>query len=165
MSKTKEQPFREQLRILIFGGELQTMDLGDQSRRRRDQDQVLDAVESGLKTISYLDGEFRRGAEAAASIADSYNSSSTHDYLLGDCILHKINLRAEPPRRNLVRKPLECKKAREELRKLDAAFTALSVLRVDADANKNQKWSLTMQYIDELARAREGELVALLKNK
>jgi hypothetical protein len=44
--------------------------------------------------------DFQRGAEAAASWADEYNGSTTHEYRLGDCILGKMNLRKERPRRN-----------------------------------------------------------------
>jgi hypothetical protein len=48
---------------------------------------------------------FTRGARAAAAIADDYNSSSTHPYRLGDCILDKLNLRERPgpPRKNRMR--------------------------------------------------------------
>ena len=47
--------------------------------------------------------EYRRGATAAAEIADGYNASTTHDYRLGDCVLAKINLRRGRPRRNTKR--------------------------------------------------------------
>lgn len=45
-------------------------------------------------------GEFRRGVLAAADVAQSYDSSSTHPYRLGDCILAKLNVSARKPRRN-----------------------------------------------------------------
>jgi len=40
------------------------------------------------KTIT----EYERGVRMAAEVADAYNSSSTHAYRLGDCILAKLNL-------------------------------------------------------------------------
>lgn len=45
--------------------------------------------------------EFKSGAMAAASIAASYDASSTHPYRLGDCILAKLNVSKRKPRRNL----------------------------------------------------------------
>lgn len=50
---------------------------------------VKQAYESG-----YEDGKregFKKGVQCAAEIADSYNSSTTHTYMLGDCILGKLN--------------------------------------------------------------------------
>lgn len=44
--------------------------------------------------------EFSRGARAAAEIADGYNQVTAHDHRLGDCVLARLNLRADPPRRN-----------------------------------------------------------------
>ena len=44
--------------------------------------------------------EFQRGAIAAASVADAYDSTSTHPYRLGDCILGKLNIRKQKPRIN-----------------------------------------------------------------
>lgn len=44
--------------------------------------------------------EFQRGAIAAASIAETYDGSSTHVYRLGDCILGKLNIRKPKPRIN-----------------------------------------------------------------
>ena len=44
--------------------------------------------------------DFKRGAIAAASVADSYDSTSTHPYRLGDCILAKLNIRRGKPRIN-----------------------------------------------------------------
>lgn len=35
---------------------------------------------------------YGRGVRHAAEIADTYNSSTTHPYMLGDCILSKLNL-------------------------------------------------------------------------
>lgn len=35
---------------------------------------------------------YRDGVRAAAEIASNYDSSSTHEYKLEDCILHKLNL-------------------------------------------------------------------------
>lgn len=43
---------------------------------------------------------FKQGAEAAAAVADEYNSLSLHDHRLGDCILAKLNLREEPVQPN-----------------------------------------------------------------
>lgn len=45
-------------------------------------------------------GEFARGARHAADIAEGYDASSAHEYRLGDCILAKMNLRDDSPRRN-----------------------------------------------------------------
>jgi hypothetical protein len=44
--------------------------------------------------------EFLRGARLAADIAETFNASSSHLYRLGDCILAKLNIRREKPRRN-----------------------------------------------------------------
>lgn len=44
--------------------------------------------------------EFQRGAIAAASVAETYDSTSTHPYRLGDCILGKLNIRKPKPRIN-----------------------------------------------------------------
>lgn len=44
--------------------------------------------------------EFQRGAVAAAAIAETYDSASTHPYRLGDCILAKLNVSRRKPRRN-----------------------------------------------------------------
>lgn len=44
--------------------------------------------------------EFIRGAKAAADVAVQYDGSSIHDHRLGDCILHKLNLRRCKPRKN-----------------------------------------------------------------
>ncbi len=44
---------------------------------------------------------FKRGVSAAAEVANSYNSSTTHPYMLGDCILGKLNqLGDKKPRKN-----------------------------------------------------------------
>lgn len=40
----------------------------------------------------YQDEARRAGIEIAASVADEYNSSSTHSHMLGDCILARLNL-------------------------------------------------------------------------
>lgn len=45
-------------------------------------------------------GEFQRGAIAAASVADTYNSTTTHVYRLGDCVLAKLNIGKRKPRAN-----------------------------------------------------------------
>lgn len=42
--------------------------------------------------------EFKRGAKAAAAIAQSYRT--THDYRLDDCILGKLNIGRAKPRKN-----------------------------------------------------------------
>ena len=44
----------------------------------------------------------RAGAKIAASVADSYNASTTHGHRLGDCILAKMNIGRtdRPPRLN-----------------------------------------------------------------
>lgn len=44
--------------------------------------------------------EFRRGARAAADVADAYNASTSHSHRLGDCVLAKLNLTKRKPRRN-----------------------------------------------------------------
>lgn len=44
--------------------------------------------------------EFQQGAVAAADLACGYNASSTHPYRLDDCILAKLNIRKQKPRRN-----------------------------------------------------------------
>ena len=44
--------------------------------------------------------EFQRGVVAAADVAASYDSTSTHPYRLGDCILAKLNVGKRKPRRN-----------------------------------------------------------------
>lgn len=44
--------------------------------------------------------EFQRGARAAADVARSYNSTSTHPYRLDDCILAKLNVSRRKPRLN-----------------------------------------------------------------
>lgn len=44
--------------------------------------------------------EFRKGVTFAASVADDYNGSTTHPYRLGDCIMAKLNLRRQRPRKN-----------------------------------------------------------------
>jgi hypothetical protein len=44
--------------------------------------------------------DFQRGAIAAASVAETYDSTSTHPYRLGDCILGKLNIRKQKPRIN-----------------------------------------------------------------
>jgi hypothetical protein len=46
--------------------------------------------------------DFRRGAVAAANVAASYDSTSTHPYRLADCILAKLNIGRRKPRRNRV---------------------------------------------------------------
>ena len=44
--------------------------------------------------------EFQRGVRAAADIARSYDSTSTHPYRLDDCILAKLNVGRRKPRKN-----------------------------------------------------------------
>lgn len=44
--------------------------------------------------------EFQRGVRAAADVARSYDSTSTHPYRLDDCILAKLNVGRRKPRRN-----------------------------------------------------------------
>jgi len=44
--------------------------------------------------------EFQRGVRAAADVAQSYDSTSTHPYRLDDCILAKLNVGRRKPRRN-----------------------------------------------------------------
>lgn len=46
--------------------------------------------------------DFQQGAIAAANLAATYDSSSTHPYRLSDCILAKLNIRKRTPRRNRV---------------------------------------------------------------
>lgn len=47
-----------------------------------------------------LKPDFQCGVIAAASVAESFDSTSTHPYRIGDCILAKLNMRKQPPRRN-----------------------------------------------------------------
>jgi hypothetical protein len=51
--------------------------------------------------------EFQCGAIHAADIADQYNSSSSHPYRLGDCILAKMNISRAKPRINRKARPSE----------------------------------------------------------
>jgi hypothetical protein len=44
--------------------------------------------------------DFQRGVIAAADVAAAYDSTSTHPYRLGDCILAKLNVGKRKPRRN-----------------------------------------------------------------
>lgn len=44
--------------------------------------------------------DFKRGVKAAADVAETYDSTSTHPYRLGDCILAKLNVGSRKPRRN-----------------------------------------------------------------
>lgn len=44
--------------------------------------------------------EFQRGVLAAADVARSYDSTSTHPYRLADCIVAKLNVTSRKPRRN-----------------------------------------------------------------
>lgn len=44
--------------------------------------------------------EFQQGVMAAADVAKAYDSTSTHPYRLGDCILAKLNVGRKKPRRN-----------------------------------------------------------------
>lgn len=43
---------------------------------------------------------YRRGVRAAAEIADSYNSSTIHRGMLGDCIMAKLNVGRGKIRKN-----------------------------------------------------------------
>lgn len=45
-----------------------------------------------------MNKDYKRGAQAAAAVADDY--ATTHEFRLGDCILGKLNLRNGKPRRN-----------------------------------------------------------------
>jgi hypothetical protein len=48
-----------------------------------------------------MNKEFVRGVLAAAAVAEMYNSSSTHEYRLDDCIAMKLNVVGRKrPRRN-----------------------------------------------------------------
>ena len=50
----------------------------------------------GIRRASY-----KKGVEHAAEVADQYNSSTTHPYSLGDCILGKLNqTERKRPRKN-----------------------------------------------------------------
>lgn len=47
---------------------------------------------------------FEKGVRHAAEIANHYNGSTTHPYMLGDCILAKLNRAVRSkPRKNKVR--------------------------------------------------------------
>lgn len=57
-----------------------------------------------LYTARQLDQAYSRGARHAALIADGYNGSTTHPYMLGDCILLKLNrIRKSGVRKNTER--------------------------------------------------------------
>lgn len=53
----------------------------------------------GIERLVNLD-DFKRGAKAAADVAETYSSTSTHPYRLGDCVLAKLNLSKRKPRIN-----------------------------------------------------------------
>lgn len=52
------------------------------------------------KIASAEKAAFKRGAEAAAGIAASYDYLSTHSHRVSDCVLSKLNLRDAKPRKN-----------------------------------------------------------------
>jgi hypothetical protein len=51
-----------------------------------------------------MSADFKRGAKAAADVAETYSSTSTHPYRLGDCILAKMNIGRRKPRINKLNK-------------------------------------------------------------
>ena len=54
--------------------------------------------------------DFIRGVKFAAECADQYNSSSTHRYRLGDCIMAKLNVLPKGKRVRLNKQKLIVKK-------------------------------------------------------
>lgn len=66
---------------------------------------VAPATGKPAKSHGRKSNDFQRGAEAAASVAEQYNASSTHPYRLDDCILAKLNIRKGEPRVNRQAKP------------------------------------------------------------
>ena len=79
--------------------------------------------------------EFRRGAEAAAAMAEQYNAGSSHEYRLDDCILGKLNLRDGKPRKNKARGQ-EMAKLRAEVDRLFKRVVALgAAIEKHRDAN------------------------------
>lgn len=71
------------------------VDLEREMNRRRPTKKKLKEKKPLMKR-----SDFHRGALAAASVADTYDSTSTHPYRLGDCILAKLNIRKQKPRIN-----------------------------------------------------------------
>lgn len=61
---------------------------------------LRDVMKVDGKTISERWDSFQSGAIAAADVADGYNSTSSHPYRLGDCILAKMNIGKRKPRAN-----------------------------------------------------------------
>lgn len=60
-----------------------------------------DALRISAKVRAAEKAAFRRGAEKAAAVAsDMYDGCSTHKYRIDDCVLSKMNLRSEKPRKN-----------------------------------------------------------------
>lgn len=48
-----------------------------------------------------MTSDFKKGACAAASVASDYDSTTTHPFKLGDCVLAKLNIGTRPvPRIN-----------------------------------------------------------------
>ncbi len=57
------------------------------------------------RLLSERSVDVSRGVKAAADLLEQYDSSSTHTHKLGDCVLHKFNLRKAKPRKNQKRVP------------------------------------------------------------
>ncbi len=93
--------------------------------------------------------EFARGARAAADLAHNYDSSSTQEYRLDDCILAKMNLRRTRPRRNRVRQESP---AHAWMRGFAMALGEVHALLVDGNHEKA---------IREICRAAGVDLAAL----
>lgn len=57
---------------------------------------------SQLNSVNFLrDGSWKQGVlDACNLVNEMYSSSSTHPYLIGDCILAKLNLLKKKPRKN-----------------------------------------------------------------
>lgn len=49
------------------------------------------ALKLWSETMALNNENYRKGLRDAADIADHYNRSTTHKYMLGDCILAKLN--------------------------------------------------------------------------
>lgn len=62
-------------------------------------DDLVKSCQGGKKQ-PMKQSEFQRGVQAAADVARSYDSTSTHPYRLDDCILAKLNVSRRKPRRN-----------------------------------------------------------------
>lgn len=92
----------------------------------------------GMKLASVVDraymAAYRDGATHAADIADQYNSSTTHDHRIGDCVLAKMNLRRARPRRNGRKLP----SAADVERRVDEAMIRGIALALSDDTDRTR---------------------------